>query len=217
MDLAARPDMVHEAMKRMLAAGMSQLEQVEKLNLLALNNDHVFISSGGYSYTKELPGKDFDPARVKPGNMWGFATAQIFAAVSPEMHWEFAVQYEMQWLEKWGLNYYGCCEPLDGKMELMRRIPRLRKVSMSPWINVDRAVKEVGDKYVFSFKPSPAILAEDEWRPEAARAVIREVLEKGRGCHIEVIMKDISTVRYKPQRLWEWSKIAMEEAERAAK
>jgi hypothetical protein len=29
-------------------------------------------------------------------------------------------------------------------------------------------------------------------------------------------MKDISTVRYQPQRLWEWSKIAMEEAERFA-
>jgi hypothetical protein len=27
-------------------------------------------------------------------------------------------------------------------------------------------------------------------------------------------MKDISTVRYRPQRLWEWARIAMEEAER---
>ncbi len=29
-------------------------------------------------------------------------------------------------------------------------------------------------------------------------------------------MKDISTVAHKPQRLWEWADIAMEEAERAA-
>jgi hypothetical protein len=28
--------------------------------------------------------------------------------------------------------------------------------------------------------------------------------------------KDISTVRYQPQRLWEWAQIAMEEAERCA-
>jgi hypothetical protein len=26
-------------------------------------------------------------------------------------------------------------------------------------------------------------------------------------------MKDISTVRYEPQRLWEWARIAMEEVE----
>lgn len=29
---------------------------------------------------------------------------------------------------------------------------------------------------------------------------------------IELIMKDISTVRYQPQRLWEWARIALEEA-----
>jgi hypothetical protein len=40
------------------------------------------------------------------------------------------------------------------------------------------------------------------------------VLEKSQGkCHIEFIMKDISTVRHDPQRLWQWSEIAMEEVE----
>jgi hypothetical protein len=37
-------------------------------------------------------------------------------------------------------------------------------------------------------------------------------LETARGCHIEIIMKDVSTVRYQPQRLWEWEKIAMQVA-----
>ncbi len=30
-------------------------------------------------------------------------------------------------------------------------------------------------------------------------------------------MKDISTVRYQPERLWEWSRIAMEVAEQFAR
>ena len=30
---------------------------------------------------------------------------------------------------------------------------------------------------------------------------------------LQLIMKDISTVRYHPQRLWEWSRIAMEVTE----
>ena len=68
----------------------------------------------------------------------------------------------------WGLTYYGCCEPLDGRMDLIRQIPNLRKVSISPWINVDRAVREVGSDYVFSYKPNPVILAEDKWQPERA-------------------------------------------------
>jgi hypothetical protein len=126
------------------------------------------------------------------------------------MHWEFALKHELRWLERWGLVYYGCCEPLDVKIGILRRIPNLRKVSMSPWVDVDRAVRVVGCDYVFSRKPNPAVLAEDTWRPELARADLTQFLEKTRGCHIEIILKDISTVRYQPQRLWEWEKIAME-------
>jgi len=29
------------------------------------------------------------------------------------------------------------------------------------------------------------------------------------GCPAELILKDISTVRYQPQRLWEWADVAM--------
>ncbi len=28
------------------------------------------------------------------------------------------------------------------------------------------------------------------------------------GCATELILKDISTVRYEPKRLWEWEKVA---------
>ena len=40
-------------------------------------------------------------------------------------------------------------------------------------------------------------------------AELRHVLERARGCHVEIIMKDISTVRYRPERLWEWAQMAM--------
>ena len=45
---------------------------------------------------------------------------------------------------------------------------------------------------------------------------LRELLAKTKGCVVEVIMKDISTVRYEPRRLWEWARIAAEETERYA-
>jgi phosphoribosylanthranilate isomerase len=45
--------------------------------------------------------------------------------------------------------------------------------------------------------------------PEQARANLRTVLEGTQGHPLELIQKDISTVRYQPQRLWEWEKIAM--------
>ncbi len=76
---------------------------------------------------------------------------------------------------------------------------------------------EVQDKYVFSRKPTPALLAEDNWHPERVRKDLVDCLERTGSCHVEVILKDISTVRYKPQRLWEWEKIAMEVVQQYAK
>ena len=216
VDLVARPQMVNDIMSHLVDCYLHQLDQWEELNLLSMNDDNTRIGSGAYGYTSELPGDDFDPDRVRPKNMWGCATAQIFSEVSPKMHWEFALKHEMRWLERWGLTYYGCCEPLDIKMELLRKIPNLRKISMSPWIKPARAAAEVRDEYVFSHKPNPAILAEDRWRPEVARDNLHEVLEKATDCHIELIMKDISTVRYDPRRLWEWETIAMEVSEEYA-
>jgi hypothetical protein len=100
--------------------------------------------------------------------------------------------------------------------EVLRRIPNLRRVSMSPWTNPERGAAELRDEYVYSCKPTPALLAEERWRPDAARAYLRGILEKTRGCRLEIIMKDISTLRYEPQRLWEWERMAMELADEFA-
>jgi hypothetical protein len=214
LDLVDRPQMVEAAISRLVDAYLGELDQWERLNLLSRNDDNTRIGSGGYGYTSQLPGKNYDPAHVRPWNMWGHATAQIFSSVSPQMHWDFALKHEMRWLERWRLTYYGCCEPLDVKMSILREIPNLRKISVSPWVNSERAVEEIGTDYVVSRKPTPAWLAEDVWRPETARADLVQFLEVAKGCHVEVIMKDVSTVRYEPKRLWEWERIAMEVVQR---
>ncbi len=211
LDLVMKPDLVHAAVEKMVDAYLAELDQLEQMNLLATNCTNCRIGSGGYGYTNALPGDDYDPQYVRPHNMWGCANAQIFSAVSPEMHWEFAVKHDMRWLERWGMTYYGCCEPLDLKMDVLRRIPNLRKISISPWCDLERAAAEIGTDYVISHKPNPAILAEDRWRPEQARKEIADALDKLAGCHVEIILKDISTCRHDPKRLWEWETIAMEE------
>ena len=217
MDLVERPDLVHAAVERMVDAWIVELDQFESMNLLALDANDTRIGSGGYGYTKQLPGDDLDPQYIRPHNMWGCSNAQIFSEVSPQMHWEFAVEHDLRWLQRWGMTYYGCCEPLDRKIELLRRIPNLRKISTSPWCNTQRIVEQIGADYVISRKPSPAILAESDWQPDRARKDLVEFLEQADGCHVELIMKDISTVRYQPQRLWQWAEIATEVAEQSGR
>lgn len=218
MDLVLRPEMVHQVMDRLVQAYLGMLDQYENLNLLSLNNGNFRIGSGGLGFTDLLPQPGFNPDHVRTKDLWGCATAQIFSEVSPEMHLEFALKHELRWLERFGLNYYGCCEQLHRKVEILKRIPNLRRISMSLRANVEEGASALGNKYIFSWKPNPAVLATDAWNPEAVRTELRQTLEilKSHGCIAEIIMKDISTVRYQPQRIWEWTQIAAEVSEEFA-
>jgi hypothetical protein len=212
-DLALRPRYVHKLMERLIRVYESRLDQFDRLNLLALNNRAVIVGQGGYGYTDELPGDDYEPSHVRPRNMWGGGMAQIFSEVSPQMHEEFALDYEVRCMNRFGLVYYGCCEPLHNKVDLARRkIPGLRKISMSPKADVKKGAEAVGDSLVYSCKPNPAFLATNQWNPEAVREDLKKKLDITTeiGCNVEIILKDISTVRGNPRRLWEWAATASE-------
>ena len=138
--------------------------------------------------------------------------AQMFSTVSPAMFEEFEVRYVQRLFEPFGLVYYGCCDPLDGKMAQVRKIPHVRKVSMSPWVNQERGAREIRGDFVFSRKPNPAFLAWDVFDAEAVKQDLETTRDICRqyGCPLELILKDISTVRYEPQRLHIWYETAME-------
>ncbi|MDP6777910.1 MAG: hypothetical protein QGI83_14220 [Candidatus Latescibacteria bacterium] len=209
IDMHERPAYVHKSIDRLTRAHIRRLEKYEDLNILAPNNDRWL--GGGYQFTDGLPGASMNPDRIVPSDMWGRTMSQIFSAVSPAMHEEFALQYECRYLSRFGLTYYGCCEPLDKKVDILRNnVPNLRKISMSPWIDLDLAAENVDTDFVFSFKPNPAVLAVDQWDPAFVRKDMAATLERLEGLHVELVMKDISTVRYEPQRLWEWARIASE-------
>ncbi len=189
VDLFLRPEYVHSIVDRMVDAWLHRLDQYERLGLL----------------------------KAPLTELWGIGAAQIFAAVSPAMHEEFALRHEARWYERFGYNFYGCCEPLHHKVDIIRRnIPRLRKISVSPWVDFDKAVESVRDEIVFAWKPSPAVLAGSFWDPKAVRKDMEEKLGKAEDCVVEIHMKDISTVEYQPQRLWEWAQIAADVTRRYA-
>ena len=210
LDMSDRPELVHKAIDKLVNAYLAMLDQFEAQDLLTVNNGRHQTGSGGLGYTDELPQAGYDPAHARARDLWGSGAAQIFSNVSPRMHWEFALQYEVRWMSRFGLNYYGCCDPLHRKLDILDRIPNLRKVSMSPWVDVDEAVANVGNRFVFSYKPNPAVFAEDVWHLDKAERELETVLDKAQahGCVVEVIMKDISTVRYEPERLWQWAAMA---------
>jgi len=218
LDLAMRPEYMHKLVDRLMTASLGALDQYEELNLLALNNNNTRIGSGAYGYTEELPQEDYTPEHVRTSDIWGCAADQILGGVSPKMHQEFAMHYNLKWLSRFGLTHYGCCESVHNKIDMLRTIPNLRRVSISPWTELEQAAAQIHGDYVLSIKVNPEILARDAWHPELAREEIETKMKiaKAHHCQAEVIMKDISTVRYEPQRLWEWAKIASEVAQHYA-
>ena len=132
------------------------------------------------------------------------------------MHDEFAIHYEKRLLEPFGLSCYGCCEPLDKKMHIVRQIPNLRRVSMSPWVDIERAAEAVGRDYVYTHKTNPSLITTHEWDVDLAREKLRDAFEKTRDNVVEVNLQDILTVNGDPRRLTEWTEMAIQLAEEYA-
>jgi len=209
--LVDQPELMHGLVGRMSAGYLSMLDQLEEQGLLAGPQPLVHCTG---AYTDELPAPGYDPQRPRTRDMWMFGLAQMFSTVSPQMFAEYEVRYASPICARFGLVYYGCCDPLDRKMREVRLIPNVRKISMSPWVDQELGASEIGRDYVFSRKPSPALLAErsfDAARVRADLQTTRNICQR-HGCPLEFILKDISTVRYEPQRLWQWGRLAMEVA-----
>lgn len=213
MDLMLKPELMHAIMERYTTAMLFQLDQLEAQQLLGATALNHIAGSGGLAYCDELPGDETDGA-VSTCRQWGSAAAQIFSDVSPDMHEEFALQYERRWLERFGLSYYGCCEPLHNKLEVLRSVKNLRKISCSPWANPARYAEETAGRYVISIKPNPAAVAAERFNADQVRAEFRRVLDMVGDLPCELVFKDISTCQGDVERLSAWVRIAGEEAQR---
>lgn len=213
-DMVDCPDDVHRLMAFLRDGHAARLDFLEKNGLLFLNNDGSYVGSGGFGWTHELPQPDFN-GHVRPADMWGFAESQETVGISPEMFEEFIFPYQLSLLERFGLNCYGCCEPLDSRWHVVEKFPRLRRVSMSPWANVEVMAERLGNRYIFSWKPHPGVLAADTFDEDFVRQTLRRGLQalKKSDCRVEIIMKDCHTIRNDPQRVIRWVQIAKEEAE----
>ncbi len=213
-DMVDCPEGVHRLMAFLRDGHAARLDFLEKNGLLFLNNDGTYVGSGGFGWTHELPQPDFS-GHVRPIDMWGFAESQETVGISASMFEEFIFPYQLTLLERFGLNCYGCCEPLDSRWHVVKKFPRLRRVSMSPWANVEVMAERLGNRYIFSWKPHPGVLAADTFDEEFVRQTLRQGLNvlKKNDCRVEIIMKDCHTIRHDPQRVTRWVQIAKEEAE----
>jgi hypothetical protein len=207
--MVQHPQSVHDAMAFLEEGHTRLLRQYEELGLLDLNNDGTPIYTSGYGYTDELPAAGHCPGAVRPEDLWGWAEAQEMAAVSPRMHAEFAFPYERRLLERFGLNGYGCCDDVTDKLDFVLTIPRLRRVAVSPWADVESCAERIGRAAIFMWKPQPAHLV-GRFDAGMVEAYLRRTVTATRahGCTLEIVLLDTHTCEGHPERFVEWTRIA---------
>lgn len=211
-DFNDRPEFIHACMRRITDAAIAGIKEA---NRLGLNDDNINTCHCSYIYTDELLSDSGKGKGPKSENCWAFGLAQLFTSVSPDIFEEFELPYISEMAEYFGMIYYGCCDRLDDRLHLVKKIPKLKKVSCSPWSNRKRFAENIGKSLIMSNKPSPAFLAADQFDTEIVRRDLLETIgEAKRNCiNLEFILKDVSTVRRQPERLSEWAKIAMDAVE----
>jgi hypothetical protein len=215
MDMVEEPEFVHEAMEFLTRGHLGLVRQYEEQGLLEMNNDNTYHSTGGNAWSSEESLPDFDPTRIRPCDIWASAESQELDGVSPEMHAAFAMQYEGRLLDLFRHNGYGCCDGLHHKMSEVLALPKIRRVSMSPFADVDLAIPRLERRAIFSWKPHPGCLVGnfDENRIQLG---LRHTLEVARdhGTVLEIILKDTHTCEHQPERFDRWTEICRREVDR---
>lgn len=215
-DFVDHPDELKALLAAISRGHLAKLDRLEAEGLLSPNWDGTYVGSGGLGYTTELPAADFS-GKVRAKDLWGFTESQETVNISPEMYEEFIFPFEKPIMDRFGLTCYGCCEPVHGRWHVIRRHHNLRRVSVSPWADVEKMAEWLQDRYILSLKPNPAVLATPRIDHDAIRLGLRKTFEIARGCVVEAIMKDNHTIGGNPQNVVDWCRIAREEADRAAR
>jgi hypothetical protein len=207
LDFAERPEFMHKTARKMTDILIDRIKQIEEKGLLGIEQAHIHCTPA-LTDDLEKPG-DYD--NIKLGNIWGRAVAQIFGEVSKAMHDEFDITYAEEAMRPFGMVYYGCCEPLDKRIDILKKIKNLRKISVTPWADINVAAEAIGNGYVLSAKPNPANVSTG-FDEGVIKKELKEIVDavKKNGCSCDIVLKDISTVAGKPEHLLNWCRIAME-------
>jgi hypothetical protein len=120
------------------------------------------------------------------------------------MHEEFLLRHQLPIMQQFGLVAYGCCEDLTEKITMLRQIPNLRRIAVSPFADVRRCAEQIGRDYVFSYRPSPTDMVGYGLDEAHVRQLLHQDLQDCRDCCVDITLKDVETVESDPQRVKNW-------------
>jgi len=206
LDMMDRPEWLKEMvgfMSEGIQRAQRQAEEAGDWGLSAHQNQAM-------SYAEELDDPAANVRGVKRRQLWCFMAAQEFTATSPGQHDEFLLQFQLPILKEFGLTAYGCCEDLTHKIDMVRQIPNLRRIAVSPMADVAACAAQIGRDYVFSYRPSPTDMVGYGLDRDHVAGLLRADLKACRDCCVDITLKDVETVEGDDDRVRQWVKLTRE-------
>jgi len=198
------PEAIHKLMNYMLEDRIAMFEYMEKEGLLALNSDNQMAGPRMYGYVSNLPDADSEE-NVTLRDLWCWAESQESESISPAMYKEFVLPYIAKLSERFGLVYYGCCERVDDRLDMIiDAIPNLRSVSVSGWSNLQKTAEMLEDKYVYSRKPIPAYISGTDPNWDLLEKDMKETCAAAKNSNLEILVRDVYTINGDRPRLKKW-------------
>lgn len=186
-----QPENVHRFFEYVSTESVDFLNWLEAEILITPNNGEFCVGSGSCGYTDELPRRKVgESASLSPEDCWGFHEAQESVGLSAGQYAEFIHPYQRRTSDRYGLIYYGCCEPVHAQWPVLRNMKNLRKVTVSPWCDQESIAASVGRNVILSRKPHPMKLCGPSFVATDFEAHIRETLDVAKDSFVELIFRD---------------------------
>jgi hypothetical protein len=202
------PETIHWLMEYMTQDRERMFALIEREGLIVPNTDNQMAGPRAYGYVSDLPGPDSaEPTRL--GDVWCWADSQETSSISPAMYKEFFLPYMARLTARFALVYYGCCEPVHDRLDLiLEAMPNLRSVSVSAWSDFRKVADMLGQRYVFSRKPNPAFMsgASPDW--DLVERDLRQTYTAARDCNVELLFRDLYAIEGDRARLARWVRLA---------
>jgi hypothetical protein len=211
VDMYENPEEVHRLLAFMRDGILANNRAAEEAGHYGLSSqiNQALPYGGGL----EWPRANSGPRRRR--DLWTFTASQEFTLISPAFHEEFLLRYQMPIITQFGRVHYGCCENLTSKIDLLRTIPNLRSIAVTPSADVRACAAKIGRDYVISWRPNPTEVICAGWDESRIRRVIGDGLRACRENIMHIHMKDVETLEGDIRRPERWCRIVREEIDRA--
>jgi uroporphyrinogen-III decarboxylase len=214
MDVIDQPETVQQLLEFITSAVEQSHRQREAKGWINCSPDpsgRYQAVSSPWRVNASFLAPDFFQRKPCLADEWAYVTDQTSAGLGPAQYAEFISPYHMR-LASFSTQqtvYYHGCETLDGKFPLIAKLPNLRRVHVSPWSSVRRAVEVFQGRVAMEVHAHPGNVF-FAFTPEQMRQEIEGLVEGAQGMPMDLNLSDVHSLNGKPEILRTWTQIAQE-------